>query len=127
LNATPLESVRAGTTHLMRIDNYWSQFIKEKNERIKFDLASYNVGLGHIIDARNLAMKYGKDADKWENNVAWCLAMKSNSKYYNDPIVKFGYCRGTEPCAYVSDILTRYDHYRNLINENPEGGKFVNK
>ena len=128
INATPLESIRAGTTHLLRIDNFWSQFISDKTERIKFDLASYNVGLGHIIDARNLASKYGKEKNKWENNVAWCLLMKSNSKYFNDPLVKFGYCRGAEPCNYVTEILLRFDHYCNFIKErDPEKNSVAKK
>lgn len=127
LNATPLESVRAGTTHLLRIDNYWKEHIADKNERIKFDLASYNVGLGHVIDARNLAIKYNRDPNTWENCVAHFLFLKSNSKYFNDPIVKFGYCRGSEPCKYVDEILNRYDHYCNFIRENSTDEKFALK
>ncbi len=53
----------------MDLDRYWSQYITDKNERIKFVLASYNAGLGHVIDARNLADKYGKKKNVWDNNV----------------------------------------------------------
>lgn len=115
LNATPAESMRAGCMHIMRIDNYWKQFITDSIERIKFDLASYNVGLGHIIDARALAVKYSRNPDLWENNVAYFLGQKSSPKYYSDPLCRFGYCRGDEPCKYVAEILDRYDHYCNVI------------
>jgi membrane-bound lytic murein transglycosylase F len=116
-NATPLESIRVGTQVIQRIDNFWKQFIPDKTERIKFVLASYNVGAGHVVDAMRIAGKYGKDSLTWDNNVAWGMLMKMNSKYYNDPVSKFGYCRGSQPCTYVKEILTRYDHYCNFIPE----------
>ena len=127
LSATPLESIRAGTMLLAHIENYWKLYVPDPQERTKFTLASYNVGTGHVIDARNLAIKFGKDPYKWENNVEWCLRMKSNSKYYNDPVVKFGYCRGAMPCLYVKEIMTRYDHYRNLIKDEKQQEVLVNK
>jgi membrane-bound lytic murein transglycosylase F len=87
--------------------------IEDADERIKFVLASYNVGIGHVLDAMSLADKYGKDPKIWENNVDYYLLHKSEPKYYNDPVVKFGYCRGEEPYHYVTEILERYEHYMN--------------
>ena len=40
---------------------------------------------------------------------------KSLSSYYTDPVVKHGYCRGSEPVSYVREILERYQHYKNRI------------
>lgn len=115
ISATPDESIRTGITILIRIDNYWKNIILSETERIKFDLASYNVGLGHVIDARNLAIKYQLDSNTWVDNVEYFLEQKANPKYYNDPVVKFGYCRGYEPSVYVKEILNRYEHYKNVI------------
>jgi len=113
--ATPAQSVKTGVDILIRIDNYWKKHITSKEERTKFNLASYNVGLGHVIDARNLAIKYSLDPKVWEDNVEYFLEQKANPKYYTDPVVKFGYCRGYEPSSYVKKILNRYEHYKNAI------------
>lgn len=113
--ATPIASIDAGTRHIIKLDQYWSKFIIHKGERIKFVLASYNAGLGHIIDARNLAKKYGKNPDIWFNNVETFIVLKSKPKYYNDPVVRCGYCRGDEPYKYVREIISRYEHYKNAI------------
>lgn len=110
-NTSPEASIAAGVSYLKEVDNYFAKFIPDKTARIPFDLASYDVGAGHIIDARNLASKYGLDPNKWENNVAYYLLNESLPQYYNDPIVTFGYCRGQEPYQYVREILNRYSMY----------------
>jgi membrane-bound lytic murein transglycosylase F len=122
--ATPIASIDAGTRHIIKLNQYWEKQISNKDERIKFVLASYNVGLGHIIDARNLARKYAKNPDVWFNSVEKFIVLKSNPKYYNDPVVKCGYCRGDEPYKYVREIMARYEHYRNTIKET---NSFVDK
>jgi membrane-bound lytic murein transglycosylase F len=110
-NLSPEASIAGGVAYLREVDGYFAKSITDKKERILFDLASYNVGAGHIVDARNLAGKYGLDPNKWENNVAYFLLNESQPKYYNDPIVSFGYCRGQEPYQYVKEILNRYSMY----------------
>jgi membrane-bound lytic murein transglycosylase F len=114
-NMSPETSIAAGVSYLREVDNYLAKFIPDKETRIPFDLASYNVGAGHIIDARNLAMKYGLDPNKWEDNVAYFLLNESLPKYYNDPVVSFGYCRGQEPYQNVREIINRYSMYRNQM------------
>jgi membrane-bound lytic murein transglycosylase F len=113
----PEMNLRAGTRYLMWLDQCWQHTVKDSTERIKFVLASFNVGLGHIIDARNLAAKYEKDPTKWDNNVAEYILKKSEKAYYTDKVCKHGYCRGSEPYAYVEEIMERYRHYQNLIQE----------
>jgi len=63
-----------------------------------------------------LTKKYGGDPSKWEANVEKFLLLKSQKKYYTDPVVKYGYCRGEEPINYVKEILERYDQYVLLLN-----------
>lgn len=81
-------------------------------------MGSYNAGQGHVLDAVRLTKKYGGDTEIWEGNVAKYLEAKSDKKYYNDPVVKFGYCRGSEPVNYVVKILNRYDQYKMLFAKN---------
>lgn len=112
---SPVQSIKAGVRYLRYLEKVWSPTITDPTERIKFVLASYNVGLGHVIDARNLAQKYGKDPTVWDYNVAYYLLHKSNPQYYKDPVVEWGYCKGEEPIEYVNEILNRYDIYKQLL------------
>jgi membrane-bound lytic murein transglycosylase F len=114
--ATPIEQIKAGTEFIKWLDQRFSN-IEDPQEKIKFVLASYNVGLGHVIDAQNLAIKDGKDPNVWENSVDEYILKKSTPEYYNDPVVKYGYCRGSETFNYVSQILDRYEHYKNIIRD----------
>jgi len=111
----PKSNIRAGTKFLVSLDKYWSEFIEDSTERIKFMLASYNVGRGHIDDARRLAEKYRVNPNVWEDNVEFYLLQKSKPKYYNDEVVRNGYCRGKETVKYVKEIFERYEHYKKFI------------
>ena len=95
--------------------------VPDSTERVKFILGSYNVGPGHVFDAQRLAEKYGADPSIWDDNVAKYLLLKSQAKYFNDPVVKSGYARGREPVNYVSEILDRYGKYSSLIKESIAG------
>ena len=111
----PEQNIKAGTSHLYWLWDYWEEEISDVEETLKFVLGSYNVGHGHIRDAMRLAEKYGKDPRKWDDNVAFYLQLKSKPKYYNDPVVQFGYCRGDEPVNYVKHIYYHYEHYKAFI------------
>ncbi len=113
----PEENIRAGVRYIAWLDEILRDRIPEREERIKFILASYNVGLGHILDARALARKHGKDPDRWTDNVDYYILNKSNPDYFLDPVVRHGYARGYEPYRYVGEILNRYEHYRNIVTE----------
>ena len=112
----PEQNIKAGTSLLQYLQNHWKKQAIDSLELPKFVLASYNVGLGHVIDARNLAIKHGDQPGVWDDNVAKYLRLKSNPAYYNDPVVKHGYCRGHQPCDYVDHVLQRYAHYRQSID-----------
>lgn len=116
-SSPPEENIRAGISHLQFLDNRFSELIEDSVERRKFVLAAYNVGIAHVFDARRLAEKYGRDPNVWDDNVAYFLLNKSDPKFYNDSVVYYGYCRGEEPFNYVNDILYRYEHYLNVIED----------
>jgi membrane-bound lytic murein transglycosylase F len=112
----PQQSITGGVKYLGWLERYWENKVPEKKERMKFILASYNVGQEHVADAQRLTEKYGKNPRIWDD-VKEFLILKSKEKYCNDPVVRFGYCRGQEPVHYVESILDRYDHYKKLIKQ----------
>lgn len=111
----PTQNIKAGVLLLDWLDDQLSESVPDSTERIKFVLASYNVGLGHVKDAQRLARKYGKNSEIWDDNVDFYLRNKSSEKYYKDPVVRWGYCRGDESYFYVSKVLTNYQQYLNII------------
>lgn len=116
-SSSPEQHIRAGVEFIQWLDNRFKEKIPDPQERIKFILASYNIGYGHIEDAMNLAEKYGKDPAIWDDGVNEFLLMKSKPEYYLDPVVKYGYCRGVETYNFVSEVLERYNDYRNIITD----------
>lgn len=112
----PEKNIAAGTMHLSMLENQWKKLLTDSLEVIKFTLGSYNVGQGHVEDAIRLAEKYGLAKDKWDDNVAQMLVNKSIPKYYKDPVVIYGYCRGREPVNYVETILEDHQLYKQFTN-----------
>jgi membrane-bound lytic murein transglycosylase F len=110
----PKQSIKAGVNFLKYLDTYWAKNISDQDERLKFILASYNAGLSHIIDARQLAIKYRRNPNVW-NDVEYYLLLKSNAEYFRDPVVKAGYCKCEEPVNYVKNVLEKYEEYKNMI------------
>jgi len=108
----PEKNISVGTRFLKFLDEYWMKTVPDETERKKFVLASYNVGLSHVIDAQRLTKKYGKKIDRWEDNVGFYLAQKSNPKYYRDALALAGYCRCDGPVIYVKQVLQRYEEYK---------------
>ncbi len=112
---SPEENIQGGIKLLKWLDKRMALRVDDPEERLKFTLASYNVGIGHVLDAMKLAEKNGKNPKIWEGNVDYYLLNKSKPAFFNDPVVEFGYCRGDEPFYYVTEILERYEHYKNLM------------
>lgn len=115
-NSSPEEHILAGTRYIKWLDKKFIPLVTDDSERIKFVLASYNIGIGHVLDAIRLAQKYHKNPEKWEDNVEYFLLKKSEPEYYNDEVVKSGPCKGIETYHYVRNILSRYNHYLNIEN-----------
>ncbi|WP_158614426.1 MltF family protein [Ancylomarina euxina] len=114
-DSKPEENLKAGTKHLMYLSRRLDKILIDKTDKLKFLLGSYNVGLGHILDARRLAKKNGQNPDLWQGSVDYYLLNKSKPEFYKDPVVKYGYCRGKEPYNYVKNILLVYEHYQNTV------------
>lgn len=101
----PRQSIEGGA-------KYFKQRIKKfpiripEPDRTWFALASYNVGFGHVNDARILAQRLGKNPDKWVD-VKQMLPLLSQKKWYSQ--TRHGYARGKEPVIYVTNIRSYYD------------------
>ena len=104
------------TSLINDLDSYLVKYVPNDKERLKFVIAAYNVGIAHVYDAIALAKKYKLDPQRWDDNVERAILMKTNPKYYNDPVVRFGYCRGTETTVYVDRIMNFYEQARREIN-----------
>jgi len=115
--AGPKEQVVAGAKYLKFLEGQLPEEIVEKSEKVKFSLAAYNSGLGHILDARRLTEKYGKDPNTWSGNVDQFVLNLSDKFYYHDTVVYYGYLRGEETYNFVNEILKRFEDYKNLIGE----------
>ena len=111
----PAESLRGGVKYLQYLDKFWLERVPETNERIKFILASYNIGQGHVEDAWKLTLKYRKNTQSWQE-VANFLNLKSDPKYYRDPVVKSGYAKGHIAVNYVRDVLGLFQSYKALVD-----------
>lgn len=111
----PQENIKAGTRYLNSLQRIFRS-IEDPEERAKFVLASFHAGVGHILDARAIARKYGYDPDIWDNNVASCLILKSETDIYQDSaLVKCGYFKGETTLEHVSNITNRYQEFSQRI------------
>lgn len=114
---SPKGNIQVGVNLLKWLDDHFKDEVPDSTERIKFTLAAYNVGLGHVQDAQRLAEKYDRIPIVWNDNVDYFLRNKSVAKYYRDPVVRYGYCRGEESYLFVNKILDTYHHYCNIIGK----------
>lgn len=113
--ASPDLNIATGTKYFRWIYNHFDKPEFSQEDKIKFSLAAYNAGIGHIYDARALATKYKLNPNVWTDNVEAMLLNKSTRKYYADPVVKHGHCRGYETRVYVRNIMQYYEHYLNFL------------
>lgn len=104
-------SVRVSVDCLLAFGKYFRD-IEDAEQRMKFTLAAYNAGIAHIQDAQRLAQKYGADRNHWDGNVEEYIRRKSEAQYYQDPVCKYGYLRGSETYNYVSQVTNRAKMYK---------------
>jgi len=105
----PKESIIGGTRHIKQMLKFVPKEVEGEN-RLKFALAAYNIGLGHVKDAQTLAKRIGLNHNTW-NDLKRVLPLLSQKKYYRD--LKFGYARGEEPVRYVEAIY----NYRDILEK----------
>ncbi|WP_087024359.1 membrane-bound lytic murein transglycosylase MltF [Thaumasiovibrio subtropicus] len=100
----PEESIRGGALYLSKLIKRIPDSIDE-HEKVWFALASYNVGFGHVMDARRLTRAQGGDPDAWAD-VKQRLPLLRKRQYYSQ--TRYGYARGDEALKYVENIRRYY-------------------
>ncbi|HTF20172.1 MAG TPA: transglycosylase SLT domain-containing protein [Chryseolinea sp.] len=113
--SSPTLNIGTGTKYFRWIYNHFDKPEYAADDKIKFSLAAYNAGMGHVLDAKALAAKYHLNPYVWDENVEAMLLKKGTREFYSDPVVKFGHCRGFETQVYVRNIMQYYEHYRNFL------------
>jgi len=101
----PESSIKAGAKYLRTLKDGLPERIKDP-DRTWLALAAYNIGLGHLEDARILTEKNGGNPDTWID-VKQYLPLLAKAKWFKQ--TKHGYARGHEPVAYVTRIRSFYD------------------
>ena len=101
----PEQSIQGGAIYIKKLIARIPKQIEEP-DRTWFALAAYNVGLGHLEDARIITQKRGGNPNAWRD-VKENLPLLSRRKWYKQ--TKHGYARGREPVRYVEYIRSYYD------------------
>jgi membrane-bound lytic murein transglycosylase F len=101
----PQQSIRGGSRYLHRLLTRIPERIAMP-DRLWFALASYNIGWGHVEDARILTQRDGADPDKWLEVKQRLPLLRQKSAYQT---TKYGYARGDEAVTYVDNIRRYYD------------------
>lgn len=108
----PEQNIDAASRYLGELERTFRD-ISDRRERTNFVLAAYNGGAHHIRDAMALCQRDGRNSHRWHDVKEYVLRL-AQSKYYNDPLVKYGYMRGSETVDYVQKIQQRWDTYRGI-------------
>lgn len=129
----PEANIHAACRYMAELQGRFAD-VPNRQERLHFALACYNGGYNHIRDAMALAKKYGRNPQRWAEVREFVLGLQS-PQYYNDPVVKYGYMRGSETADYVNRIMDRWNQYRGAtkgrygsgVNAQPFRSKRKNK
>lgn len=101
----PAQSIMGGAGYYKQLYQRIPESVSEPDRRW-FALAAYNVGMGHLYDARELAQRLGRNPDAWRD-LSEVFPLLSQKKYYST--LKHGYARGSEPVRYVQRIRDYHD------------------
>ncbi len=103
----PAQSIDGGARYLKSLYKRFSEV--SEPDRTWLTLAAYNVGFGHVKDARKITIQRGGDANKWVD-IKESLPLLRQRKWYKK--TRYGYARGHEPVRYVENIRSYYDILR---------------
>jgi membrane-bound lytic murein transglycosylase F len=109
----PNNGILAGVMLMARYSGWFNSPEIQAKDRIRFALASYNCGPGHVQDARTLAREMGLNPNKWFGNVERSMPLLKRRDIAKK--VRYGFCNCDEPVNYVSQIQSRYDSYAKLV------------
>ncbi|MFT3885201.1 MAG: transglycosylase SLT domain-containing protein [Flavobacteriales bacterium] len=100
--------IRGAALYLAELDTLWRSSVRDSDQRMKFVLASYNAGPGHVKDAQRLAERLGLDPHRWDGQVERALVLLNRPAIFLCGDVKNGYCHGELTFWYVRDIMAAF-------------------
>jgi membrane-bound lytic murein transglycosylase F len=103
--ADQAQSIRGGASYLHQMRESIPARVPEP-DRTWLALAAYNIGYGHLEDARVLAQSHGKDPDSWQD-VREFLPLLAQERFYVQ--LKRGYARGWEAARFVDNVRSYLD------------------
>jgi membrane-bound lytic murein transglycosylase F len=103
----PRQSIFGGARYFKQVFDRIPGHVPEP-DRTWFALAAYNIGYGHLEDARVLTQRAGRNPDSWQD-VREFLPLLAQDSYYTQ--AENGYARGWEPVRYVDNVRG----YRDLL------------
>lgn len=106
--------VQAAAKYLATLDTIWLRRIPKTDERLRFVLAAYNAGPGHVLDAQRLASELGLDPNVWEGNVERTITLLALPQFFTRPDVQSGPCQGSQTFNYVREVTGLYEQFRDL-------------
>jgi membrane-bound lytic murein transglycosylase F len=112
--ADPHQGVHAGVKYLRHLYGRLDD-VPDATDRLRFSLAAYNAGYGHLSDARRLAAEQGANPNIWYGGVADIMPLLARREYHSR--VRYGYCRCMEPVRYVRFIDDRYAAYSAALDD----------
>ena len=110
------DSIRGGARYFRLVEQTIPRRIPEP-DRTWLTLAAYNVGYGHLEDARVLTQRRGQDPDSWPD-VRANLPLLAQERYFTT--LKRGYARGWEPVGFVRNVQTYTEILRWMIADEPD-------
>lgn len=100
--------IQGASRYLTQLNGIWQHSVPNSDQRLKFVLASYNAGPGHVMDAQRLAKDLGLDPQRWDGNVERAMVLLNRPRFFTLPFVKTGVCRGQDTYWYVRDVVTLF-------------------
>jgi len=110
----PEGNIRAGVRYLAWLRDSFEEDLPVR-DRTWFTIAAYNVGRGHVLDARRLAAEEGRDPNRWFGHVEQAMILLSRPEFARH--APHGYCRGGEPVRYVREVYARYNAYLEALDK----------
>ncbi len=108
----PEDNIHAGVKYMHQLVKRFDAALPME-ERVRLALASYNVGYGHVLDARRLAREKGWDSNQWFGHVERAMKLLAKPAYYKR--ARYGFCRGGQPVHYVGNVQHMYEAYLGML------------
>lgn len=111
----PAQSIDGGARYLRELKDRLPESIQGE-DRLFMAMAAYNVGLGHLYDARRITGQRGGDPDRWAD-VRESLPLLQEREWHSQ--TRHGYARGGEPVIYVRNIR-RYHEILSYVDRSQQ-------